>query len=773
MSVFEPLSHRRATERQLIVFVRQSTHQQRKSNQGSGKLQMTLVEVGRQLGWPPERITVLDARGESGSRGPRELFNDVLKRVKSGRVGAVAFARGDRIGRTALESEDLLRAAADNRTLIITEGRIYSPASASDKLILGMLTQVAEYENRARTMWMMATRFTLAKEGAYRIVMPTGLIAGSPEDPVFVKRLTEAGLASWLNNLEAHKAVSTREGKPFYVLPYPDREVFEACRMRMDCMLTNGDLDAVVELINTDPDYPRPGFIPVVARAVRRYHDRILIKWVDMNHPYGRQALRKWFQSPAVYGVYTYNARKLARTTGDGDKDRFKVRIENAFPAFATAADGRRIRRIMEEDKKPWRMGAFHGPRTHLLSMLRCAHGAAEGDVCGKRMHAMYQPDGTYGYYSHACRYTDHPTQHIKGHVVDDAVLETLLPVLDRERLERALNQLQVAGGIAKTRLRGIEADLQEATRSVKGLTRAVAQAELDSAEDRKAVLNEELDEAIKRQQAIESAIHSARADLRDFSALAASDRKRILALASDIPRLIEETQERHPALRRMLISEMVNTIHFNRVSGYAFEMDLTFPGGAKIRRSVLSRNMRVKRAALEWAAGKLSEGLDPNEIAAELNKAPLHNHHVPWTDERVNTAPYAMEHQELPPLRQGPHENLADIAQRLGVGYEAVFLAAVGGYLGPGQYRDGDLYLKPSLEELHRTIPEAAKRHVAKEMNWPIRDTVPRAEVSKRTGLSRYKVTTMARKRSGLGQDAASQHWVRVTDFDLEPKSG
>jgi DNA invertase Pin-like site-specific DNA recombinase len=777
MNVYQPVSLQHALQRDFLTIVRQSTLIQKDNNRGSGKLQLSLTDFARQLGWPEDRITVLDARGESGSRGSRDIFKDALRRVRGGTVGAVAFARSDRLGRTALESGEFLDAAAKNQTLIITEGRIYNPASASDKLILGLLNQFAEYENDARTMWMMATRFALAKDGGYRIVLPTGLIAASPEDPEFVKRLDDAGLSEWLNDLQDHKAVSHRNGHRYYVLPYPDREVFESCRMRMECMLSTASLDAVTEMVLTDPAYPRPGLIPAT-RAIRRYHSDIVVNWIDVNHPNGRSVMRGWFKSPAVYGIYSFRSPKLAKKSGDPDSDRFRVRIENAFPAFAAPEDRKVVLRILDQDKKIWRTGSYDGPRRHMLEVLRCAQvrsptrydgiplPESTPGPCRYLLSAWYQPDGTWGYYSHGCRFVGHKTQHVKGGPIDRVVEEVLLTVFDPDRLAGAMRRLEVEDNSAKVRLKALYREQAEVEKQAQAIKQVILQAEIDGAAGRAIMWNQELDALLSRRRQVERQIDGAQAEVADFVTLVTADRDRILSLGSDLQTLIPLLREHDPAQLRALVATMVETIYFHRISTYACRIEIVFPGGAVIDRSFVTRGMFVTRASAEYAAGRLDEGASPAEIAEELNRAKPKNHVKPWDEDRVRTAPYLLKHKPLDELRSGQHQSISMIAGRAGVPTDDAFIPAMHGHLGPGYYEDGDLWIRPHDDELHRAVPSIARYDVAKRMGWPLDDVVTRAEASKSTGLSRPRVVSRAKRRSGLGQDESGRHWVRLSDF-------
>jgi hypothetical protein len=750
--------------RDVMLIIRQSTKIQKRDNPGSGELQLSLLSLLANT-WPGERIITVDARGESGSRGKRELIQKVLNGINSGLVGTIAFMRGDRLGRTALESEEILRAAVNHKVLIITEGRIYNPASATDKLMLSMMSSFAEYENNARTVWLLLARGVLARRGAFRVVLPTGLISGSPEDPEFVKKLSEAGLEECLSGIGEHKAISGRGGLQLYVLPFPDRDVHKACKMRMDCMLAKRDLGEVIRMINQDPDYPRPGLIPIT-KAVRRYHSGIKVRWIDVNHPYGRAALKKWFRSPALYGTYAYRSPRSAELNPSADPESFDIRIENAFVGFAPAEEEERVREVLARDTKPWREGSYDGIRRHALSMLLCGHVEADGTRCEVKLGAMYQNDGWYGYYSHGCRFGTHKTQHIDGQIIDRMIIDTLMSAFDQKSLRAAVQALKVDQSAAKARFNSLEAEIERLEVRIKAASELAVQAKIDGSLELQSHFNSEVNELIGRRGGLQRELFSRRADLEDFLTVAAADRDKIVELGGDLRRLIPLTRENHPALLRALMDEMVDRVYFTRISGFACEIELVFPGGAWLKKSFMTRRFNASRAALEFAAGKLNEGRAPEEIADALNATAPKNHKVPWDTERVRTAPYVLKHQEQPELRSEAHRSVDEIARESGVEVLAVQRAAFAGDLGPGFYRDGSLQLAPSKQELHRWLPEIAKRDVAAEMGWDVQDVISRAEASRLTGRVRGTIVGRAQRRGRLGVDATGEHWVLRSDF-------
>jgi DNA invertase Pin-like site-specific DNA recombinase len=77
-------------ERQAYVYVRQSSVKQVLHHRESQYNQYALVERAHALGWPAERVQVIDAdQGCSGQDGTRPGFHALVAEVSLGRVGVI------------------------------------------------------------------------------------------------------------------------------------------------------------------------------------------------------------------------------------------------------------------------------------------------------------------------------------------------------------------------------------------------------------------------------------------------------------------------------------------------------------------------------------------------------------------------------------------------------------------------------------------------------------------------------------------------------------
>ena len=83
------------------VYVRQSTRIQVRENTASAARQYDLAGRARDLGWPPERIEVIDQdQGHSGtSMAGRDGFQHLVAQVGLGRTGAVLSLEASRRAR--------------------------------------------------------------------------------------------------------------------------------------------------------------------------------------------------------------------------------------------------------------------------------------------------------------------------------------------------------------------------------------------------------------------------------------------------------------------------------------------------------------------------------------------------------------------------------------------------------------------------------------------------------------------------------------------------
>jgi DNA invertase Pin-like site-specific DNA recombinase len=117
----------RHQDRLALVYVRQSTLRQVEQHQESTRLQYALVERALQLGWPRERVEVIDDDlGRSGaSSANRPGFQRLVAEVGLGHVGLVLGVEMSRLARSCRDWHQLLEICALSDTLIADTDGVY------------------------------------------------------------------------------------------------------------------------------------------------------------------------------------------------------------------------------------------------------------------------------------------------------------------------------------------------------------------------------------------------------------------------------------------------------------------------------------------------------------------------------------------------------------------------------------------------------------------------------------------------------------------------
>ncbi len=137
---------RRHLDRQAVLYVRQSTLRQVQRNTESTQRQYALRARAVALGWPDDRIRVLDEDlGKSGTSSEnRDGFRQLVASVAVGEVGIVMGLEVSRLARNNADWHRLLELASQARTLILDETGVYDPHEFNDRILLGLKGQFSE-----------------------------------------------------------------------------------------------------------------------------------------------------------------------------------------------------------------------------------------------------------------------------------------------------------------------------------------------------------------------------------------------------------------------------------------------------------------------------------------------------------------------------------------------------------------------------------------------------------------------------------------------------
>ena len=173
--------HRKVTAghlaRNAYLYIRQSTLRQVTENTESTHRQYGLRNRAHALGWPVESVIVIDSDlGQSGADRDREGFRKLVGEVSMGNAGIVLGLEVSRLARNSSDWHRLLELCAMTGTLILDEDGLYDPCSFNDRLILGLKGQMSEAELHFLRARLQGGIISRARRGELKLPLPVGLV---------------------------------------------------------------------------------------------------------------------------------------------------------------------------------------------------------------------------------------------------------------------------------------------------------------------------------------------------------------------------------------------------------------------------------------------------------------------------------------------------------------------------------------------------------------------------------------------------------------------
>ena len=165
-------------ERTAIVYVRQSTAQQVLNHRESAARQYALVDLAVQLGWPSDRVEVIDEdQGRSGSTiEGRSGFKRLLAEVSLDHVGIILGIELSRLARSNKDWHQLIELCAIFGTMLADQDGLYNPTDYNDRLLLGLRGIMNEAELHILQGRMHQALLNKAKRGEIYIRAPIGYV---------------------------------------------------------------------------------------------------------------------------------------------------------------------------------------------------------------------------------------------------------------------------------------------------------------------------------------------------------------------------------------------------------------------------------------------------------------------------------------------------------------------------------------------------------------------------------------------------------------------
>jgi DNA invertase Pin-like site-specific DNA recombinase len=344
------------------VYVRQSSPGQVRHHQESTELQYRLVERVVLLGWPRERVQVIDDDlGKSGASSDERFgFQRLIAEVGLNKAGLVISLDASRLARNNRDWHQLLELCSVFGVLIADGERLYDPGVYHDRLLLGLSGIMSEAELHQIRMRLHQGERQKAARGDLRLPLPAGL-------------------------------THSREGG---VILTPDEEVQERLRLVFTKFRELRSAKAVMR-------YLRRSGLVLPVRPIQGPAPHEII-W----RPADSAKVIHILKNPAYAGAYVYGRRRqnpIRQQPGNRRIATVKVALEDwsvclrdAHPAYIDWEEFMANQRQLADNLNRYEAGRPGAPRKGsalLQGIVSCGR-------CGRRMCLRYSgPQGNYPVY--------------------------------------------------------------------------------------------------------------------------------------------------------------------------------------------------------------------------------------------------------------------------------------------------------------------------------------------------------------------------------------
>jgi len=396
-------------ERLAVVYVRQSSLHQVQQNQESTQLQYGLVHTAKRMGWPRERVLVIDDDlGVSGASSEgRSGFQRLLSEVALDHVGLILGVEMSRLARSCKDWYQLLELCALFGTLIGDLDGLYDPSSYNDRLLLGLKGTMSEAELHVLQQRMHQGAMQKARRGELVNLVPAG----------YVRR--PSGEVSF----------------------DPDEQVQAVVRSVFGQFERLGSVGAVLRYLLANRMQ-----LPVRASSGP---DKGSLQW---QRPY-KSALRNMLRHPIYAGAYSYGRSCRDKLPGQKRRrhrwlppDQWQVLIRDRYPAYITWEQyERNVAQLKDNQSRYESRGTIREGAALLTGLVVCGR-------CGARMmthHSGKNIRPRYACCSARVNYGDPECQNLAAQPVDEEVVRLALLALTPSALEVSL---QVAADWQKER---------------------------------------------------------------------------------------------------------------------------------------------------------------------------------------------------------------------------------------------------------------------------------------------------------------------------------
>src|SRR6476619_3436800 len=168
----------RHLDRLAIVYVRQSSPQQVLENRESRERQYALAQLAQRLGWPAERVVIIDEDQARSGRWAdnRSGYQRLMTEVTLSHVGIVLGLELSRVSRSNAEWHRLIDVCGIFHTLLCDQDGVYDALDGNDRLLLGMKSAMSEYELITMRNRLLRGSRNKAERGELFLSVPLGYL---------------------------------------------------------------------------------------------------------------------------------------------------------------------------------------------------------------------------------------------------------------------------------------------------------------------------------------------------------------------------------------------------------------------------------------------------------------------------------------------------------------------------------------------------------------------------------------------------------------------
>ena len=569
-------------KRNAYLYVRQSTLRQVFENTESTKRQYGLRQNAVALGWPVERVIVIDSDlGQSGASAvDREGFQELVTEVSLGKAGIVLGLEVSRLARNSTDWHRLLEICALTDTLILDEDGVYDPSHFNDRLLLGLKGTMSEAELHVLRARLQGGILNKARRGELQCPLPVGFVYNVNSEPVLD----------------------------------PDQQVQESIRFFFETFRRTASACAVVKAFREKR--------LLFPRRLKKGPNKGDLVWAELPHSRALHSLH----NPRYAGAFVYGRSRTRNNPNGGVSYTWLpceqlTLLKNAHPGSISWEQYEENLLRLRENAQAVGADRRKSPPREGPALLQ---GLVVCGVCGSRMTVRYHTRQDRLVPEYVCQRDgiEHAIsicQRVVGDQIDRAVGQLLVESVAPLALEVTLSVQQELQArieeVDKLRKKQVEraryeADLaQRRYLNVEPANRLVA----DSLE---ADWNEKLRALTAAQEQYEQQRQ------KDRTAVNEQQRARIAALSSDFPRLWQDPKTPDRERKRMVRLLLADV---TLIRGTGITVHVRFSGGVtktiELPRPLTPGNSEQRRQRLSPEVDRLTDHYTDKQIVEILNR--------------------------------------------------------------------------------------------------------------------------------------------------------